>query len=331
MAFERYGNRANTTLNGAINNSQTSITVVSGAAPFPQSAQFRIRIEDEISIVTAGAGTTSWTVTRGAEGTTAASHADTTPVIQSFTAGALDNVRANMRQIGVYASLPSSANGQLADKYEASDSPYDFVHNGSIWVPYYRRVPVTIPGTTGENLTYTWINQQSSAVVANTHRLTLSKPSTASGSSIYGTPLSAAAYTITMGALYHGRAGNFTSAGIAIYKTSDGKLINHSLAHNNTNQANYGANRYTNVTTYLSTITGSSLIVNSPELWLRIQETGSNRLYFFSKDGIQWIQNASTSLSDHFATPDKCGPWLENGAGVGDIWLDVFHFTITYP
>ena len=68
----RVGQGANTKLASAINATQTTITVNS-AAGFPTSS-FRIRIDDEYMDVTAGFGTTTWTVTRATNGSTAASH-----------------------------------------------------------------------------------------------------------------------------------------------------------------------------------------------------------------------------------------------------------------
>jgi len=68
----RVGPGASTTLSSAINATQTSVTVAS-ATGFPTS-QFKIRVDDEVMTVTGGYGTTMWTVTRGASGTTAASH-----------------------------------------------------------------------------------------------------------------------------------------------------------------------------------------------------------------------------------------------------------------
>jgi Tfp pilus assembly protein PilX len=68
----RVGPGSETTLTGAMTASQTSLTVAS-ASGFPAS-QFHIRIDDEIMTVTGGFGTTTWTVTRGASGTTAKSH-----------------------------------------------------------------------------------------------------------------------------------------------------------------------------------------------------------------------------------------------------------------
>lgn len=67
---------ATTTLTnaGGINSSVTSMTVAS-AAGFPASGNYAIQIDSEILIVTGGQGTTTWTVARGAFGSTAASHA----------------------------------------------------------------------------------------------------------------------------------------------------------------------------------------------------------------------------------------------------------------
>jgi FtsP/CotA-like multicopper oxidase with cupredoxin domain len=53
---------------------QTSITVAS-AAGFPTSGAYYVRIDNEVLQVTAGQGTTTWTVARGQLGTAAATHA----------------------------------------------------------------------------------------------------------------------------------------------------------------------------------------------------------------------------------------------------------------
>jgi hypothetical protein len=70
--FCRVGPGANTVLTGALTASQTSLSV-SSATGFPTSA-FVIRVDDEYMTVTAGFGTTTWTVTRGSNGSTATSH-----------------------------------------------------------------------------------------------------------------------------------------------------------------------------------------------------------------------------------------------------------------
>jgi type II secretory pathway pseudopilin PulG len=65
---------ATTTLAGAITSSTATSITVSSAAAFPATGEFRIQIDGELLFVTAGAGTTTWTVVRGTSGTTAATH-----------------------------------------------------------------------------------------------------------------------------------------------------------------------------------------------------------------------------------------------------------------
>jgi hypothetical protein len=69
----RVGPGANTTLSSAITSSATTLSVPA-ATGFPTSGSFRIRIDDEDMTVTAGQGTTTWTVSRAANSTTAAAH-----------------------------------------------------------------------------------------------------------------------------------------------------------------------------------------------------------------------------------------------------------------
>ena len=87
MATERFANSAQTSLSAAISSGDTSLTVASASA-FPGSPQFRVRIGAELLLVTAVGGTT-WTVTRGVEGTTAAAHAAGDSVTQVLTAAAV--------------------------------------------------------------------------------------------------------------------------------------------------------------------------------------------------------------------------------------------------
>ena len=66
---------ASTKLVGSINASATTV-VVASATVFPQGKNFRVRIGSELLEVTAGQSTTSWTATRGVDGTTATPHGD---------------------------------------------------------------------------------------------------------------------------------------------------------------------------------------------------------------------------------------------------------------
>lgn len=70
-----------TSLSGNITAGQTTIPVAS-ASGFPASGNYTIQIGNEQMLVTGGQGTTSWTVQRGTNGTTAASHTSGAMVFQ---------------------------------------------------------------------------------------------------------------------------------------------------------------------------------------------------------------------------------------------------------
>lgn len=87
MSAEQLTNGPITLLSGDITSGATSLTVTS-ATPFPSSGQCRILLDTELMLVTAGLGTTTWTVVRGIEGTTADAHGDQSKVFGVLTSGA---------------------------------------------------------------------------------------------------------------------------------------------------------------------------------------------------------------------------------------------------
>lgn len=90
MASEYWSNDSRSTLAAGITAGATTLTIVTPGAgrDFPASVPFRVVCGTEIMLVTARSGTT-FTVTRGIEGTTAASHAAGAVVSHGVTAGAL--------------------------------------------------------------------------------------------------------------------------------------------------------------------------------------------------------------------------------------------------
>ena len=85
--MEQYFNDYGTTLSAGITNSQTTLNVTSTYG-YPSTGNFRIRIDSELLLVTAISGST-WTVTRGIEATSAATHLTGATISSFLTAGAL--------------------------------------------------------------------------------------------------------------------------------------------------------------------------------------------------------------------------------------------------
>jgi hypothetical protein len=101
-----YANNPSATLAAAVTATQTSWSVTiptpAAGAAWPTlgtNQQFRCLVDSELVIVTAGtttAGTQTWTVIRGAEGTTAATHSSGAAIAQDLTAGALNNLTSQV-------------------------------------------------------------------------------------------------------------------------------------------------------------------------------------------------------------------------------------------
>lgn len=90
MTTEKYTNRASSALAAGIDDDDTTLTV-DDATTFPTAGNFRVIIGDELMIVTAVSGDT-FTVTRGAEGTTPASHDMGDSVTHIVTAASIRNI-----------------------------------------------------------------------------------------------------------------------------------------------------------------------------------------------------------------------------------------------
>lgn len=107
-----------TTLAAAISDTSGTTIQTTAAAPVAlQTAggQFRIRIDNELMLVTGGATGTTWTVTRGAEGSTANTHTNFTSIYHPLTAGALQATVGKSLLTGT--GVPSNSLGNLGDSY----------------------------------------------------------------------------------------------------------------------------------------------------------------------------------------------------------------------
>jgi hypothetical protein len=100
MALEQLANEAQALLVADVTAGASTITVDS-AATFPGVPQFRVRLDDELMLVTAVSGAT-FTVTRGIEGTTADAHASDTDVTHVLTKASLLQVIEDVGAARIY-------------------------------------------------------------------------------------------------------------------------------------------------------------------------------------------------------------------------------------
>ena len=284
--IETWKNGGSSTLNGAINDSVTSITVTS-ASSFPSYPDFRIKIESEILTVTGISGST-FTVVRGEEGTSAAAHADTTDVAHVVTGGSLD--RAWQDSMGA-----------------------DYT-NG---YPFNR---ILAEGVTKAAADFTWHNQGSATCIdADDGGLLMTTGASEASRQIRGkyltapaTPWACIAYIHLGAGMASGSSG--TAGGLFIGESDTSKLYALGLRTDS-----IWLHRMTNSTTYSADV--DSYIDNeAEEIWLKLADDGTDIEGFVSYNGYDWVEcfdegNGSYMTS---AGPDRIGFFMENGSADAD-------------
>lgn len=310
MATEQYTTLGQSTLNGAINNSTTTV-VLTSAASFPAAGNFRIRVENEIMKVT-GVSSNTLTVVRAQEGTSAASHADTTAVTEVLTASAIDAIRADICQAGALSSLPANEKAGILyiptgnyDRAVARDT-------GAAWqrvaAAKYNFQPLS---------GLAWVTQGTASADDNGNMLTLSSPAEDfSGSAkvrILKKSLTLVGGACTFTVQYYPTQfqATYTRSGIIMRESSTGKFYWHLL---------YGANAvndwaveyWTDEGTFSSrpveTNNAMMTAMHSFGLWRRIVYDGTNIKSYISGDGKVWYLTHSVAKTTPFTSaPNEIG------------------------
>lgn len=319
MAVERFSNRAQTTLNGAINNSTTSLTLTS-ATDFP-SAPFRILIDSEIIYVGARSGTSCTSCTRGAEGTTAASHSDLATLTHIFTAGAIGAIKSDLIQSGTYANLPASGT-DTGETYFFTNSFYSFARwNGSSWDHFYNGQKVT-PPVDGD---YSWVNQGSATTDTTYGGVVLYGPSSGSVN-IRARVKTAPSAPYTIRAIFKliGGSAADASAGICLRDSGTGKII---IINRRISDGTYRVDKYDSATAFNLGYSVTGLNTHSSDTDIKLVDNNTNRLSSAEANGIAAIQFHSVGRTD-FLTADQIGYYVNTYNSV-DIYMMLISFEVT--
>lgn len=303
MSIEQYANNPITTLNGSINNSVTTLTVIS-ASLFSTSGNFRILIDSEIMLVTAVSGTT-FTVTRGVEGTSGASHTSGATITGILTAQALENLRAEGATTGSFSSpIGASRAGRV---WLPQDAPYIVLADGSnlnYFGPMYKMTPP-------DNTLFSWVNQGGASVSTANGGVYLSAPAAASANlrlRVKTPP--ATPYTITTYSIPDLLTPGDSLAGLAFRESGTGKIeafynvYSQGLAAMLLAVVKWDSvTSFNNNRAFLETYKVGELI-----RWLRLINDGTTLTYQYSVSGYTWYTFASALKNNFFTTgPDQVG------------------------
>jgi hypothetical protein len=331
MTTEQFANNATSTLNGTISSSVTTL-IVTSAALFPSVPQFRIIIDSEIMLVTGVSGTT-FTVARGVENTTQASHNNGATVAMILTAGALsqfnnDNINSSV-QTGTYASRP--AFGTAGKLYLPNNSVNIYEDTGTSWQAFGPIFPITPPPIASN-----WVLRQtaSNGTLTDTNgSLFLTATNRVSTHDYVIADMAAIAtpYTVTMAFFPQMIAATgFPAAQLIAYETSSGKLVGFGPYADTTTGTRMERAFYA---TFVSAGTSSIDRIAfglANLIWLRIKDDGTTRSYFMSSDGQNWSLYTSETRATGFNTaPDRYGFGVS--AQNSPAGMNVVHWSVTTP
>ena len=147
---EKFKNFGITYLNGAINNSTTTVVVVD-ASVLPSTGVFTILVDSELMKVTAVSSNTL-TVVRGEEGTSAVSHSNSAGVRSVQTARSVEAFRAEHIGSVAYGSYSSGRRGRIN---LPSDNPLGIYEDSAVNLLGPDLEPRILP-VTGN---FSWVNQ----------------------------------------------------------------------------------------------------------------------------------------------------------------------------
>jgi hypothetical protein len=305
MALEQFSNDAKTTLTGTIGPLALTLTVTS-ATNFPAQGNFRIRVENEIMLVTAVGGTV-FTVTRGVEGTTAASHTAGVAVTHVVTSGALSQFRSDNVGSGLLSSRPgASREGAL---YLPTDGYAMYRDSGASWFPYGPVLPLSTPPTAGSlTLRQTGTN---AALTDSGEGLYLEATSRGVGEDaiLADMVLPATPFTLTVGFLPLLVDADQSAAGVVAYEAGTAKYNAFLLYTDGTGlraQTRH-ATGLTGAPTFTQDTTGYALSLG-PLRWMQLADDGTNRTYRYSTDGTHFVTYYSELRTVGFTVgPDRVG------------------------
>lgn len=298
--MENYKNNSATLLDGSINDSVTSLDVID-ATELPDE-EFRIRIDDEIMLVT-GVTSNTLSVTRGVENTTPAAHTDGAAVQHILTAEALTNIQWDNVKLDLLTNRPGTPirDSQL---YIPTDSSLLYIGDG-LWQSIGPLMGYKKPPTSG----WSWVDQGSASVTSDDYgeRITYTGASTNTRARVRALA-NTTAFTITCAFIFtHIPVAGSDSlrAGPMIQFNNDGGVM-FCIESFVTSHPAMRAIRFTltppSTWGYPQVLGGNSTtfynMFHQP-FWMRMSLASGTLEWFYSNDRYHWMKCGAYSITTH--------------------------------
>jgi Collagen triple helix repeat (20 copies). len=124
--------------------------------------------------------------------------------------------------------------------------------------------------------------------------------------------------------------------GICFRQSTTGKLLIFIAAKTNSDGPFFAVSRWTNTSTFLSddklTISSSWfwIVSYSQYLWMRIEDNGTNLIFSYSPDSVNWEQYFTTSRTAYMTGgPDQIGFFAANANAGFDVGVSLVNWTVS--
>ncbi len=330
IVCENFANYPTTTLAANVTISDTTIQVASNTG-FPASP-FRIMIDDEIMLVTAGEMTTTWTVTRAEEDTTAVAHTTGSLVANVFTQGSFNAWSSCRFSSDTRANLPAPGmNGRIY----LTQGPGWFVYredgvSWNAWGPTftfndYRNFDA-INQTTFDPI-WQWVNEDDTVnpiAGGNSENGSLclgvgANVGAGTNLKLFVTPVNEEAptsppYSVVIAFTPTLYPADQTSCGVVFRDSATDKFIYFKIEYDTTNVVSNGnlvisLDKYDDPNTFNSNYTKlSAATLMGSVIFFVIEDDGTNLKWYFSNDGYSFVLFDSRSRTDFLTSgPDTIG------------------------
>lgn len=311
---ETYSTLGESTLASGYTSGGSSLDLISGGS-FPSSGVFRVRVDNEIFKVTVNSSNVL-TVAGAQEGTSAANHSSGAVVTEVLTAEAIDAIRSDISGIGLLSSLPSSGM-KTGDRYRPTDGFYEYVFNGTIWVAFHGTDRVVVP----DNSAYSWDNQNGSSAAQSGGGIYLSNSGfTQNTLSVRYKTAPATPWSLRAKVTGLAFPGGNPSWGIGVRESGSGKIVAIEIMGTN-GPLRLIIEQFTNTTAFSGNagVDVQNFIMNPP--WLRVDDDGTNRLWYVSVDGINWLLLLTEGRTTFLTADQLCFHIRSSNTGTNPVGL----------
>lgn len=270
---EVFINNGNTTISSSANTTVTSLSVASGGV-FPSTGNFRVKVDDEIMLCTARSSNTL-TVSRAAEGTSAASHTSGATISSVLTEGAIQRWGRDNHLLWNNTGLPDNKLVQDDGITPLLAADFTAINAGHT---------TTFADNNGGIL----LSQDAAAAAATWHLWSIAAPGSTPYE--YTAKFSIQHFFTSASDMYVGfgfrESGTSKISVAAMY--SPGGAVFRLGAFDNTTQS------------------GTNVVSVGNTIWMRVKYDGTNVTYKYSYDGINFGQTRSVAVTTPFTTaPDQ--------------------------